>query len=86
MSVEKLLDLLYTGLYEYVSTGLNNCFGVNTLRLFKSSKHSDTIIHCDGQKFKVHKIVLYVQSKYFSKIFDGDCKVCLNTSLFLVRD
>ena len=86
MSVEKPFDPLYTGLREYASTGLNNCFDANTFRLFKSFKHSDAIIHCGGQKFKVHKIVLYAQSKYFSKIFDGDWKVCLSTSLFLVRE
>lgn len=37
-------------------------------RLFQSGKHSDLVLRCsDGSKFKVHKAVVCVQSKFFEK-------------------
>lgn len=44
---------------------------------FESSKYSDLVIRCEGQEFKVHKIVVCGQSKYFSVMCDGDWKVRL---------
>lgn len=46
-------------------------------RCFDSSKYSDLIIRCEDREFKVHRIVVCGQSKYFSKICDGDWKVRL---------
>jgi hypothetical protein len=43
---------------------------------FNVSTFSDAIVRYDGKEFKVHDLVLFGQSKYFSKAFAGDWKVC----------
>ena len=44
-------------------------------RLFKSGTLSDFEIVCGEDHYKVHKVVLYSQSKYFAKVFSGNFKV-----------
>lgn len=45
------------------------------LRLFKSGTLSDFDIVCGENTHKVHKVVLYSQSRYFAKVFSGNFKV-----------
>lgn len=44
-------------------------------RLFRSGTLSDFDIVCGGKTYKVHKVMLYSQSKYFGKVFSGNFKV-----------
>lgn len=75
MAAENPFDCLQAAIREYASIAPSYIQFANASRCFESSKYSDATIHCGDQKFKVHKIVLCAQSKYFSKIFDGDWKV-----------
>jgi hypothetical protein len=43
---------------------------------------SDLTIHCGGQQFPVHKLLLYTQSSYFRKLFSGPWKVWSATRQF----
>jgi hypothetical protein len=40
---------------------------------------SDLTIHCDNQRFSVHKLILYTQSIYFRRLFSGPWKVKFQT-------
>ncbi|KAI0545865.1 BTB/POZ domain-containing protein [Xylaria curta] len=41
---------------------------------WEAEKMTDAIIHCDGQDFKVHALVLSLQSEFFAKAFNGAWK------------
>lgn len=41
---------------------------------------SDLTITCKGMELKVHKLILYIQSKYFRKLLRGDFMVCRRSS------
>ena len=47
----------------------------NSPRYYDSPKLSDGTITCAGKEFRIHKIVLSAQSKFFSNAFEGDWKV-----------
>ncbi|KAI9784670.1 MAG: hypothetical protein M1816_000786 [Peltula sp. TS41687] len=55
---QKKVDPIRTGLKGYLT----------------SSKYSDLIIRCGGQEFKVHKVILCGQSKFFDKACDAGWK------------
>ncbi len=80
MAAENPFNALHISLNEYALSlwdwWLPNA---NVFSFFSSSKYSDLIIRCEAQEFKVHKIVVCGQSKYFSSICDGDWKVRLGT-------
>jgi hypothetical protein len=80
MSGGNPFDVLHASLKEY-ARGLGSIHYPNTnvVSYFNTSKYSDLVILCEGQKFNVHKIILCGQSKYFSTICDGDWKVRLMT-------
>jgi hypothetical protein len=85
MAEENPFDSLRAGLKEYCAQLPGSYLNTNAFSYFESSKYSDAIIRCKGQEFKVHKVVLCAQSKYFSKAFDGTWKVCFSTVLSHVR-
>ena len=45
------------------------------IRCFFSSRFSDMTIITTARKFKVHKVVICGQSKYFSRLFNHNWKV-----------
>jgi len=53
---------------------------------FHSSKYSDLIIRCEGQKFKVHKAIVCGQSSFFSKACDGEWKEAVEGVIELKGD
>ncbi|RYN15717.1 hypothetical protein AA0119_g13004 [Alternaria tenuissima] len=46
----------------------------NLSEFYNSSRLSDGTITCDGKGFRIHKIVLCAQSKFFLNAFDGKWK------------
>ncbi|KAI9776086.1 MAG: hypothetical protein M1839_000599 [Geoglossum umbratile] len=70
MATENLFDALHASLKNYLN----------------SAKYSDLIIRCEGREFKVHKIILCGQSKYFSTICDGDWKEAAENVIDLKED
>lgn len=48
-----------------------------------SSVFSDLTLTCGGKRFKVHKIILYLQSEYFRKLLDGPFMVNQRSNLQL---
>lgn len=47
---------------------------------------SDSIIQCEDKEFKIHKLILCTQSKYFSKAFNGDWKESADGAVRLEGD
>ncbi|KAI1736307.1 BTB/POZ protein [Xylaria scruposa] len=41
---------------------------------WKAEQLTDAVIHCEGQDFKVHALVLSLQSEFFAKAFNGTWK------------
>ena len=46
-------------------------------RQFLEGKNTDFTITCGGREFKVHRVVLCAQSKFFARMCEGDFKVGL---------
>ncbi|KAF2803436.1 uncharacterized protein BDZ99DRAFT_526784 [Mytilinidion resinicola] len=53
---------------------------------FNSLSLSDGIIQSDDKEFRIHKLVLCAQSKYFSKAFTGDWKESADGAIRLEGD
>jgi len=52
----------------------------------ESSNLSDAIVRCSEKEFKVHKIVLCCQSKFFSNAFEQDWKERVDNAIVLEED
>jgi hypothetical protein len=74
--------MLYMPVSGSMCSDLKACdpAGVNNFSYFRSSKYSDLVIHCEDQKFKVHKVIVCGQSSFFSKACDGEWKVWLHAN------
>jgi len=83
MVAEDPFDALHASLKKYslVSNALW-LHDANTFSSFSSSKYSDLVIRCEGQDFKVHKVVVCGQSDYFASICDGEWKVRIEMGYF----
>ncbi|KAM6513557.1 hypothetical protein FALCPG4_015951 [Fusarium falciforme] len=51
---------------ETFLSSLEDCYNTNTF--------SDAVVACDGQEFKVHRMILSAHSKYFAKELNGNWK------------
>ncbi|KAL6149966.1 hypothetical protein ACJQWK_02530 [Exserohilum turcicum] len=59
---------------------------LNLREYYDSPKLSDGTITCAGKEFRIHKIVLSAQSKFFSNAFEGDWKESVERIIPLIDD
>ncbi|KAH6953968.1 BTB/POZ protein [Ilyonectria sp. MPI-CAGE-AT-0026] len=71
----RLFESFQSSLKEYVRSRRLTASPNNWVtRYYNTEILSDAVISCEGQEFKVHRLILSIHSQYFTKELNGPCK------------